>query len=909
MPRICPNTDEEIVDVVLSVGEEISDTTLLPYQTPFASRMVDSTLKGDADTITALFSRQCLHKSTLILTPTGLVPIGKLKKGDIVVSRNDSNQMCLDKVEEIWHTEEQALWEVGFEGSKSIKCTADHRFRSMQRKEWVSVSADTLKKHELLQTPLVPVANTPWSFGVDKPFKRDSEVTKDDIELALMLQFAKDSESSLVSRLLSPSAWARYYFRENAISTAESLGLDTDYVSEAGKFFQVQLKQKKYENLFELAFSRRESILKALFKEFQVRPYIDNRKVRRFQVELEIGSTGQYLDTLLEVLWMMGISPKVNEDKTRLLFKDFQSVFLLQPFLKHHYMYKELHNYITEYLNWTGAQISPEDFNDVIERAPIVAQYLDQNKSHSQLWRYKNEGIVLSTLIQAIRAVCPDRLVELLPRVCYRRVKSLKRAGADRLVDMTTRDTGVYIAAGIVTHNSGKSEALTVAIVGLLLWLPALAKEYPDDPRFKKFRKGFWIGVFAPIIKQALNVYNRVRRRLKSERGKKFLYELGLTFDVDQSKIFELSNGSKLVAAPGGEEANIESETFHLVIGDEAQDISSFKWKKSIVPMCTMTGGSKVLVGTSNTVKSHFYDSIEKNRSNQEKRIGAQNHFENDYRVASKYIPEYRISVQKAIEEMGYDSDEFQMAYCNKFIFARGMVFESEMLDEYDATNNPKGLLRPYEASDVYTGKNPVVIGIDIGKTVDPTVMTAMEVDIANPVDVLYFRTFHKKVIGWKEIKGDAIAEQIDKMIAYIIAMKADTIIMDTTGKGESYFDLLKAKIEGFNNKTLIPFLFTQRSKSDMYKALLSDLSTGRIQVPSGKRTRETPEFFKFIKECSELEKEYRGQYLSCRAPKVRNAHDDYPTSLALAAWACKDYYLGAVEITENPFFRGRRRR
>jgi hypothetical protein len=54
------------------------------------------------------------------------------------------------------------------------------------------------------------------------------------------------------------------------------------------------------------------------------------------------------------------------------------------------------------------------------------------------------------------------------------------------------------------------------------------------------------------------------------------------------------------------------------------------------------------------------------------------------------------------------------------------------------------------------------------------------------------------------------------------------------------------------------------------------------------------------IKQYTELEKEYKGEYLSVHHPdNDKEAHDDIPDADALAIWAGCEYYGGGITSTD----------
>ena len=85
----------------------------------------------------------------------------------------------------------------------------------------------------------------------------------------------------------------------------------------------------------------------------------------------------------------------------------------------------------------------------------------------------------------------------------------------------------------------------------------------------------------------------------------------------------------------------------------------------------------------------------------------------------------------------------------------------------------------------------------------------------------------------------------------------------------------------------VIPYIFTTKSKSELYKHLDKEISAGRARVASSESTRATREYQDFIQQLGELQKGYSGTNLVVAHPDEKGAHDDYPDSWALAVWGC----------------------
>src|SRR5690606_23539367 len=205
-------------------------------------------------------------------------------------------------------------------------------------------------------------------------------------------------------------------------------------------------------------------------------------------------------------------------------------------------------------------------------------------------------------------------------------------------------------------------------------------------------------------------------------------------------------------AAP---QSHIESKTYHLIIMEESQDIERMKARKSIRPMGAATNATIVQIGTCNTKRSDFYEQI-RNNIRKQAEGSKQLHFQYDYKVASKYNKRYAQFVKKEMEALGYDSDEFRMAYRLHWIFERGMFITQDILEEaYD---------KMYQH--VLADKESFcVAGLDIGKNEDSTVCTVAKVDWEDLDES--GRPF-LEILNWKEIVGDNHEAQFHQLVEFL---------------------------------------------------------------------------------------------------------------------------------------------
>ena len=452
-----------------------------------------------------------------------------------------------------------------------------------------------------------------------------------------------------------------------------------------------------------------------------------------------------------------------------------------------------------------------------------------------------------------------------------------------------------------VVHNT---EAVAGVTGGIMILFPTLANMpmFADDPRLSGFKEGVMIGIFAPALMQAQINYNRMRNFLSCDTAQAVLGdpEFNLHFTTSNGQTVRLSNGSFASAFSASDQSNIEGLSFHLIICEEAQDISDFKMLKSISPMGAAYNATQIKVGTATTFKASFYRSIERNKREMEvKSSHIKNHFEYDCDVATKYNPRYKKYVDAERKRLGENSDEFLMSYKLKWVVERGMLIDVAKFEE----NNTEPLLGTVE----YDMLANHVVGIDVGGSEggDSTVLTVVEVDWNMPAiteskqdeetgEEIVYNAYTTYLKCWYEIKNcPDYEEQFSLIKDFIHHFKVSKVVIDAT-REKSLADRLSANL----NCEVIPFVFSPKGKSDLYKNFTKEISTGRVRVPFNETTRKSVEYNHYIQQMGDMQKGYRGAYLVCSHPPIKGAHDDYPDSHALAVWGAS--FEGDVSVTET---------
>lgn len=121
-----------------------------------------------------------------------------------------------------------------------------------------------------------------------------------------------------------------------------------------------------------------------------------------------------------------------------------------------------------------------------------------------------------------------------------------------------------------VTHNT---ETVAITVGGLMIILPQLANMpmFLEDPRFRMFRDGFQVGIFAPSQRQAQITYGRMKSRLQCKEALVVLEDpdFNLVFTTSNGQTVALSNGSFCTAISASDGSSIEGESFKFIICEE----------------------------------------------------------------------------------------------------------------------------------------------------------------------------------------------------------------------------------------------------------------------------------------------------------------------------------------------------
>jgi hypothetical protein len=489
---------------------------------------------------------------------------------------------------------------------------------------------------------------------------------------------------------------------------------------------------------------------------------------------------------------------------------------------------------------------------------------------------------LVKKLIVFMEEFCNIKLFPYQVPIAYRIIESIVLGDGEEMTVVATR-------------QSGKSEVLSNVCASLMVILPKLSKVYPTW--LGKFDKGFWIGVFAPTEDQADTVFSRIVTKLTSEHALEFLLDPEIDDKAasggsrGKGKLISLKHsGSICRMQTCNPKAKIESKTYHFVLIDEAQEADEFMITKSIKPMLAFNNGSICLTGTATRNKSYFYKMIQynKRRSTSGRKI-RQCHFEYDWRTAAKYNTNYGKFIAKEKLRIGEDSDEFQMSYCNRWVLEKGMFVTDERLERmYDSS---MGVVKQW-------WRTPVVVGIDVARANDSTVVTVCWVDWDHPDP---FGFYEHRVLNWLEINNEEWESQYFQIIDFLRNYDVLRIGVDAQGVGGAVAERLQLLLPHMD---VLAVSSDSKAQHERWVHLTELIQRDQLIIPGHSKARRNRMWKRFNQQMADLEKIYKGPYLLAAAPDEKGAFDDYPDSLAIACHMTVQDTMPQIMVAENPFFR-----
>jgi len=350
--------------------------------------------------------------------------------------------------------------------------------------------------------------------------------------------------------------------------------------------------------------------------------------------------------------------------------------------------------------------------------------------------------------------------------------------------------------------------------------------------------------IVSPSLRQSTIMFDRILGFVNGSRL------LGGSVVRQTRTIFELSNGSRIVALPCSEHL-LRGYTADLIVVDEAAFLEDEVITDILFPMLATTDGMLILLSTPWGTGNFFHRAFCDPRYSTHRVPSSRNPL-----IPEEFLEEQRRRMTR---------ESYAMEYEALFVDAATSYFPMDLINDCVATYlefEKPGDLRPGD----YYG------GLDLGKLKDNSVLAVVRA--GEPVRLVYLKEFRLGT-SYPEVIGDVV--EVDR------ELKLRKLLVDRSGIGEAVVDELRE--EGVDSAE--GAFFTRPKKVEYLAYMKLMMQRDRFKMPYDQ---------KLISQMNEQRYEYSpsGQIRFWHPP---SGHDDLLWAVALALWATKRDTGGVVFI------------
>ena len=418
----------------------------------------------------------------------------------------------------------------------------------------------------------------------------------------------------------------------------------------------------------------------------------------------------------------------------------------------------------------------------------------------------------------------------------------------------------------LAPRGSGKSFALSVAVTIYMF--------------FNRFRDLIYI--LAPTEDQASLIFNYVYRHFADNS---FLNGLVANYRFHNKPNITLKGGTimrRAPLAPSNQGQAIRGQHPTFLVVDESPLIDDKLFIDNVEPAIVANKAPFINLGTPKSKDNHMYRYLyDDNYADTFKRL----HY--TWRDAVKKGDAYSAPYTEEemldkMTEWGEDSIYWRTEYECQFVESVANVFNPEKIkrcyDDYKLTR--------LDGDGIEGGSN-INVGVDIGKSVNSTVISAWSLEKSDEENIA-------RLIYVEEINartgGHDIPYQRQRIMDVAIKLGASRLIVDCTGIGGAVEqDLRMASLDAGIH--FVPFIFTggpKGTKTQMYRDFVSYIQQGRVRVPNPDNLegQEAKMIHKWTREHIDLEYTMDVANKTEKIAAPSGKHDDYCDSSAMAIHA-----------------------
>jgi hypothetical protein len=383
----------------------------------------------------------------------------------------------------------------------------------------------------------------------------------------------------------------------------------------------------------------------------------------------------------------------------------------------------------------------------------------------------------------------------------------------------------------------------------------------------------------SPTFKpQTVISMSRLQDRLNEQFADEWTTELGYVIRMGNARAIFLS---------AEESSSVVGHTAQILLEiDESQDVSKEKYTKEFKPMGAVNNVTTVHYGTA-WDDTTLLEEVKQTNLELERKDGVRRHFRYDWQEVARYNPSYLAYVEGERARLGDNHPLFLTQYCLVPVRGNSSFISSQQRAQLQGEHKRQSQPSPGK---IY------VAGIDLAgeaeeeegallRTVKPrqdsTVVTIGELNSAHNLldDSPSVRVIEH--YRWAGRKHSDLYSQLVDILKNVWRCKR--ILVDATGIGQPVASFLKETL----GSAIVPFVFSQPSKSELGFKLLAAIDSGRLKMYAADGSAE---YLEFWHEMERAKSHYRPSRTMNFYVDHSHGHDDFLMSLALLVEAANRY-------------------
>ncbi len=430
---------------------------------------------------------------------------------------------------------------------------------------------------------------------------------------------------------------------------------------------------------------------------------------------------------------------------------------------------------------------------------------------------------------------------------------------ARAVIESIQSDLGLTFSVEIARQGGKNELSAHLEVLLLTMFMAAGGNAIKCSPTFKP---------------QTIISMSRLKERLDD-------FGFGGIWLTEAGYMVRLGN-ARQVFLSADESSSVVGHTADILLEiDESQDVDKDKYTKEFRPMASASNATTVHYGTT-WDDITLLEEVKQTNLELEKKDGIKRHFRYDWQEVAKYNPSYKAFVESERERLGEDHPLFRTQYTLLPIRGGGGFLTSQQIaqvqGDHSRFHQPQEH-KIYVAGIDFAGESEQLEDEVLTRPGrDATVITIAEVIHDTTETIAREPLIHVvEHYAWVGKKHSELYPQMVDILKNV--WHCSRIATDATGIGEPVTSFLRKSL----GSRVVPFKFTQKTKSELGFDLLAAINSGRLKLY---KQDGSSDYRELMFELEKAKSVYRPNQTLNLFVDPGDGHDDYLISLALVVSA-----------------------